>query len=91
MAHQQSYPTIWEVPDDLWEIIRILLDEYDPPASTGRPVMTGDRFSTRSSIASAAGVSGIICPGNSETIRKFTGFSSIGSNSESLKRSGPSC
>ena len=37
MAQQQSYPTIWEVSDDLWEIIRILLDEYDPPASTGRP------------------------------------------------------
>ena len=37
MAHQRSYPTIWEVSDDLWEIIKILLDEYDPPASTGRP------------------------------------------------------
>lgn len=37
MAHQLSYPTIWEVSDDLWEIIKILLDEYDPPASTGRP------------------------------------------------------
>lgn len=37
MAQQESYPTIWEVSDDLWEIIRILLDEYDPPASTGRP------------------------------------------------------
>jgi len=37
MAQKQSYPTIWEVSDDLWEIIRILLDEYDPPASTGRP------------------------------------------------------
>jgi len=37
MTREQSYPTIWEVSDDLWEIIRILLDEYDPPASTGRP------------------------------------------------------
>lgn len=37
MAQKQSYPTIWEVSDDLWEIISILLDEYDPPASTGRP------------------------------------------------------
>ncbi|MCW5967038.1 MAG: IS5 family transposase [Blastocatellales bacterium] len=37
MAQQQSYLTIWEVPDELWEIIKILLDEYDPPASTGRP------------------------------------------------------
>jgi putative transposase len=37
MTREQSYPTIWEVSDDLWEIIMILLDEYDPPASTGRP------------------------------------------------------
>ena len=37
MAHQRSYPTIWKLPDDLWEIIKILLDEFDPPASTGRP------------------------------------------------------
>jgi hypothetical protein len=37
MAREQSYPTIWELSDDLWEIIKILLDEYDPPASTGRP------------------------------------------------------
>ena len=37
MAPERSYPTIWEVSDDLWETIQILLDEYDPPASTGRP------------------------------------------------------
>jgi len=37
MAQERSYPTIWKLPDDLWEIIKILLDEYDPPASTGRP------------------------------------------------------
>lgn len=37
MAQERSYPTIWEVSDDLWETITILLDEYDPPASTGRP------------------------------------------------------
>jgi putative transposase len=37
MTREQSYPTIWEVSDDLWEIIRLLLDEYDPPAFTGRP------------------------------------------------------
>lgn len=37
MAREQSYPTIWEVSDDLWETIKILLDEFDPPASIGRP------------------------------------------------------
>ena len=29
-------PTIWEVPDDLWEMIGRLLAVYDPPAKTGR-------------------------------------------------------
>ena len=37
MAQEQSYPTIWEISDDLWETIKILLEEFDPPASTGRP------------------------------------------------------
>jgi putative transposase len=37
MAWEQSYPTIWEVSDDRWEIIRMILDEFDPPATTGRP------------------------------------------------------
>lgn len=30
-------PTIWEVPDDLWEQLEPLLAELDPPARTGRP------------------------------------------------------
>lgn len=29
-------PMLWEVPDDLWERIEKLIDEYDPPAPTGR-------------------------------------------------------
>jgi len=33
----QPLPTIWEVSDELWEIIRQILDELDPPAATGRP------------------------------------------------------
>ena len=33
----QPLPTIWEVSDELWEIIRHILDELDPPAATGRP------------------------------------------------------
>jgi putative transposase len=35
-------PTIWEVSDELWKIIRNVLDELDPPAATGRP-RTGQR------------------------------------------------
>ena len=29
-------PTIWRVPDELWKIIQPILNELDPPASTGR-------------------------------------------------------
>jgi transposase len=30
-------PTIWRVPDELWEQITPVLDELDPPKPTGRP------------------------------------------------------
>ncbi len=35
----QTYalPTIWRVPDDLWEKIACLLEHFDPPKQTGRP------------------------------------------------------
>jgi len=36
MAEGTPLPTIWEVPDDLWERIEVLIDEYDPPKPTGR-------------------------------------------------------
>jgi len=29
-------PTIWEVSDELWNIIQSILDEWDPPSWTGR-------------------------------------------------------
>jgi putative transposase len=29
-------PTLWEVPDELWERIRPILDVQDPPKPTGR-------------------------------------------------------
>jgi transposase len=32
----ETLPTIWEVPDDLWELIKEVLDRYDPPKWTGR-------------------------------------------------------
>jgi putative transposase len=34
--------TIWEVNDELWEIVQSILAELDPPAATGRP-RTGQR------------------------------------------------
>jgi putative transposase len=30
-------PTIWEVNDELWNIIQSILEALDPPATTGRP------------------------------------------------------
>ena len=31
-----TLPTIWEVPEELWEIFQHLLDKYDPPNKKGR-------------------------------------------------------
>jgi putative transposase len=30
-------PTIWRVPDDVWDKVALLIDKYDPPKTTGRP------------------------------------------------------
>lgn len=32
----EDLPAIWEVSDDLWDQIRVILAEYDPPKATGR-------------------------------------------------------
>ena len=32
----EPLPTLWEVPDDLWELFKYVLDRYDPPNSRGR-------------------------------------------------------
>lgn len=34
---EKPLPTIWRVPDELWERIEPILEEYDPPKRTGRP------------------------------------------------------
>src|SRR5215204_5559700 len=34
---EKPIPTIWRVPDELWEKIGPILEEHDPPKSTGRP------------------------------------------------------
>ena len=36
MGRKKRMPTLWEVPDELWERIELLLEEYDPPKATGR-------------------------------------------------------
>lgn len=37
MVRKKRMPTLWEVPDDLWERIKPLIDELDPAKATGRP------------------------------------------------------
>ena len=32
-------PTIWRIPDSLWELLQKVLAVYDPPKKTGRPRM----------------------------------------------------
>ncbi len=36
-TEEKPLPTIWRVPDELWERIEPILAEYDPPKRTGRP------------------------------------------------------
>jgi putative transposase len=36
MERNRKLDTIWEVPDDLWEEIEGIIQELDPPKSTGR-------------------------------------------------------
>ncbi len=36
-AADQPLPTIWRVPDELWEQIRPILQQHDPAKRTGRP------------------------------------------------------
>ena len=38
----ETLPTIWEVNDELWNILQDILTKLDPPATTGRP-RTGQR------------------------------------------------
>ena len=33
----EPLPTIWTVPDELWETIELILADLDPPPPTGRP------------------------------------------------------
>ncbi len=32
----KTLPTIWQVPDELWDKIRPIINQHDPPKHTGR-------------------------------------------------------
>jgi putative transposase len=34
---EDPQPTLWQIPDVLWEQMQSLIDQYDPKKSTGRP------------------------------------------------------
>ena len=36
MEKRETLDTIWEAPDELWEMIELLIFEMDPPKATGR-------------------------------------------------------
>ena len=36
-SREEPLPTIWHVPDELWERIAPILQRHDPPKRTGRP------------------------------------------------------
>ena len=36
MGKSETLPTIWEIPDDLWERIEPVILEWDPPKAKGR-------------------------------------------------------
>ena len=37
MARKPRMPTLWEVPDDLWTRLELILNKEDPIKATGRP------------------------------------------------------
>jgi hypothetical protein len=58
-APSKSFPTIWEVPDDLWERIEWLLNEHYPPKPRDALMTAPARFLTALSFASSPVANGI--------------------------------
>ena len=46
MARPKRMPTIWGVPDELWERIAVLIDQYDPPKRLDGRVKIPEKFLT---------------------------------------------
>ena len=56
MGKSEALPTIWEIPDHLWEQIHPVILDMDPPKGTGRnPTDRGKSGSKKSILVDAAG------------------------------------
>ena len=85
----KALPTIWDVPDDLWERIEPVILELDPPKARGRAKgRTSGRCWKASSFGCEAVASGTTCPGSWEMIAPSTGPSNAGWSLECWRASG---
>ena len=80
MNNREGLETIWEAPDELWELIGPIILEADPPKvrkSEAASGLTPDRCSTASFSACAAGANGTDCRKNwgttAQSIAPFNG------------------
>ena len=64
---QKTLGTIWEVPDELWERLKPIILEADPPKARGRKRADPRQSSMASSSGCAAGAKGTDCQKNLET------------------------
>ena len=88
MGKRETLPTIWEIPDDLWERIEPVILELDPPKPKGRKrvdqrkMLEGVIFRMRSSCQwnhlQWNHLQGTTCPRIWEMTAPFTEPSSVG-------------
>ena len=71
-------PTIWEIPDDLWERILPILEKFWPRKPTGRHHANWRWSSTGSSSGCVPVASGTSCPASSAPRAPSTTGSSAG-------------
>src|SRR5215218_5319434 len=77
---KKPLPTIWRVPDELWKIIEPILQEQDPPKSTGRPRVDQRAALDAIIFRMRSGSSGTDCPKSFPTTPRYTGPSRDGSS-----------
>jgi hypothetical protein len=80
-SKEKPMPTIWRIPDELWEKIEPILAEHDPSKKTGRHRIDQRAALWRpSSSECAAAASGTAFPKNSPRTPPCTAPSSGGSS-----------